>query len=55
MGYALQHKGEGLNYQGAQYDGILEASGGVVHAEWNGLRLGLSVAINITGLKKGGE
>ena len=53
LGYALQFDGEGLSYQGEYYEGFLQVSGTNVHAGWNGCRLGLSAAINLTKLKNG--
>jgi hypothetical protein len=55
MGYAFQSDGKGLEYQGANFKGFLQVSGVNVHPGWNGLRLGLSAAVNLTSLKNRGQ
>ena len=55
VGYVLQSDGDGLEFQGARNKGFLQVAGENVHAGWNGLRLGLTIAINLTRMKNGGS
>lgn len=55
LGYARQFAGEGLYSLEDNYSGYLEVYGSQVHAGWSGLRLGLTAAMNLTRMNKGGK